>query len=367
MPAIKSLHTLNARGNIMLEVMRDHFDLDPKHMFHLIQGMRHDVEVALSKKGISYNKLKSALVPAQDRREIALVFDTRAIESSWYGREVMEHVIPLFKKEGSHSVLVGDYLDRPGQDDQLFGAFEQAVELRRNIEFHHPTQFFIIYINNLTDTMITHFDNGLRDYKGYAGIADTTYASAFKIYLSTMLVNTFIKHQNIILQGHEPDRDPEENLNMEGYPFEENGYICRSISDDLMGVLLSYKIERPVFPGFEVDTEFALNAVGLTPAALEEFEVDVAAAKLEYLKREKYGSIQRAGLLAITAEQLAALIRSKISANYIYGLTVDQTHNVTKFNIVIELRPSADRPATRLLAALEYRPDPRSLRLITLY
>lgn len=82
MPAIKSLHTLNARGNIMLEVMRDHFKLDPNHMFHLIQEMRRDVEVALSKKGISYDKLKSALVPAQDRREIALVFDTMAIDSS---------------------------------------------------------------------------------------------------------------------------------------------------------------------------------------------------------------------------------------------------------------------------------------------
>ncbi len=367
MPTIKSLHTLNARGNIMLEVMRDHFGLDPKNMFHIIQGMRRDVEVALSKKGISYNKLKSALVPAQDRREIALVFDTMAIDSSWYGREVMEHVIPLFKREGSHSVLAGDYLDRPGQENQLFGAFEQAVELRRNIEFRHPTQFYIVYVNNLTDAMITHFDDGLRDYKGYAGIADTTYVSAFKIYLSTMLVNSFIKHGNIILQGHESDRDPDEDVNMRSYPFEENGYICRSISDDLMGVLLSYKIERPVFPGFEVDTEFALNAIGLTPTALDEFEVDVAAAKLEYLKREKYGSIQRAGLQAISAEQLAALIRSKISANYIYGLTVDQTYNVTKFNIVIELPPAADRPATRLLAALEYQPDPRSLRLITLY
>lgn len=276
-------------------------------------------------------------------------------------------MIPLFKKESSHSVLAGDYLDRPGQEDRLFGAFEQAVELRRNIEFRHPTQFYIVYINNLTDAMITHFDDGLRDYRGYVGIADTTYVSAFKIYLSTMLVNAFIKHGNIILQGHEPDRDPDEDVNMMSYPFEENDYICRSISADLMGVLLSYKIERPVFPGFEVDTEFALNAMGLTPTALDEFEIDVAAAKLEYLKREKYGSIKRAGLQAITAEQLAALIRSKISSNYIYGLTVDQTYNVTKFNIVIELPSAADRIATRLLAALEYQCDPPSLRLITLY
>lgn len=290
-----------------------------------------------------------------------------AIDSSWYGNEVMKQIIPLFERKSNHSVLVGDYLDRHGQEDQLFAAFESAVEPRRDIEFRHPTQFFIVYINNLTDAMVEHFDEGLRDYPGYAGIADMTYGSAFKIYLSTMLVNSFIKHGNIILQGHEPDRSPEEDVNMSGYPFEENGYICRSINDDLMGVLLSYKIERPVFPGFEVDTEFALNAVSLTPMTLDEFEIEVADAKLNYLKSEKSGSMERAGLQAITTEQFTALIRAKISGSYIYNLSADQTHNITKFNIIIELPPAADRLATRLLAALEYQPDRKTLRLITLF
>jgi hypothetical protein len=247
MIATKSLHTLNARGNIMLEVMRDYFNLRPGQMFREIQGMRHMVEDALSKKKISYDKLKSALVPAQNRREIALVFDTIVIGESWYGFDVMKQVIPLFERESNHSVLVGDYLDRPGQEDMLFAAFESAVEPRRAVEFRHLTQFFIVYINNLSDAMIEHFDEGLRGYRGYAGIADMSYGSAFKIYLSTMLVNSFIKHRNIILQGHEPDRSDEDDVNMSGYPFEENGYVCRSIRDNLMGVLLSYKIERPVF------------------------------------------------------------------------------------------------------------------------
>jgi len=245
--------------------------------------MRRAVEDTLAGKNVSYDRLKSALVPAQDRREIALVFDTTAIEQSWYGLPIMKHVMALFERKTNHSVLVGDYLDLPGQSDRLFQAFSDAVDPSRSVEFHHPTQFFIVYINNLTEAMIERFDEGLRSYSGYAGIADTTYASAFKTYLSTMLVNSFIKHGNIILQGHEPDRDPGEDVNMSGYPFEENGYICRSITNDLMGVLLSYKIERPVYPAFEVDTEFALNAVSLTPMALDDCEIDVKEAKLAYL------------------------------------------------------------------------------------
>lgn len=80
-----------------------------------------------------------------------------------------------------------------------------------------------------------------------------------------MLVNLCIKHGKVILQEYELDRDNTEDVNTCGYPFEENGFVCRSINGDIMGVLLSYKIERPVFPGFESDTHFALNAVSTTP------------------------------------------------------------------------------------------------------
>ena len=289
-----------------------------------------------------------------------------AIDSSWYGFDVFKRIIPLFSREGNNSVLLGDYLDC-GREDQLFEAFKSAVQLRRDVEFRHPTQFYIVYINNLTKAMVQHFDEGLRDYPAYVGIADMTYASAFKIYLSTMLVNSFIKHRNVILQGHESDRAPEEDVNMNGYPFEENCYICRSISNDFMGVLLSYKIERPVFPGFEVDTEFALNAISFTPLALDDFRIGVEEAKLTYLKSQKAGSIERAGLQATSSEELAKFIRAKISRSYLYNLCLDQTHNVAKFNVIIELPAVADRNATRLLAALEYQPNRKTLRLITLY
>jgi hypothetical protein len=363
----KSLHTLNARGHVMLEVMRDYFNLSPERMLREIQGLRRTAEDALARKEISYDRLKSALVPDRKRREVAFVFDSKAIESSSYGYDVFERMIPLFDKKSNHSVLDGDYLDRPGQASQLFDAFDEAVELRRDVVFHHPTQFFVVYINNLTDAMVRRFDEGLRGYPPYVGLADMTFSSRFKIYLSTMLVNSFIKHGTVILQGHEPDRSPDEDVNMSGYPFEENGYVCRSVSGDLMGALLSYKIERPVFPGFETDTEFALNAVSATPMALDDFRIDVEEAKLDYLKSQKVGSMARAGLMTVDTARLAAIIRKKVSDSYIYNMMFDAEHNVTKFNIIIELRDVENGKPTRLLAALEYRPVDKVLRLITFY
>ncbi|MFA1753612.1 hypothetical protein [Xanthomonas campestris] len=364
---MKPIHTLNARGNVMLEVTRDYFKLSFRQMQQQIQIMRNSVENELAQKGVSYDKLKSALVPDRERREVALVFDTLSIESSWYGFDVFERIIPLLDKKSNHSILVGDYLNRPRQAEEIFRAFEDAVNLKRSVEFRHPTQFYIVYLNNLTDAMVQRFDEGLAGYKAYVGFAETTYNSAFKFYLSTMLTDLCVKNGSIIIQGHEPDRPRNEDVNMSGYPFENSGFVCRSISSDLQGVFLSYKTERPVIDGFEVDTEFALNAISLLPMVLDDFIIEVDEAKLNYLKTEKSGSMARAGLEAITSEELSGLIKEKIAGNYIYNLVFLEEHDVSKFNIIIELS-SKDIPAvTRILAALEYKPKKKALKVITLY
>lgn len=363
----KSIHTLDARDNIMLEVLRDHFKLSPEEMFREIQQQRLDVEEILKRKGISYDLLKSALVPDRQRKEIALVFDSMSIKSSWYGNDVFKRLIPLFEKKSNHSVLAGDYLDHGQRTAQLFDAFEESVSLRRDIEFVHPTQFYIVYINNLTDAMIKRFDDGLRGYDAYVGIADMNYKSRLKIYLSTMLTNSFIKHRNIIIQGHEPDRDETEDVNMLGYNFEASDFTCRSLSADLMGLMLSYKIERPVFPGFESDTHFALNSVSASPLPIENFAIEIADSKLEYFNSQKLGSMSRAGLLNITSQELSEIIQHKVSDSYIYNMAFNSEYNVVKFNVIVEIGGASRGPQTRLLASLEYRPEEQKLRLITLY
>jgi hypothetical protein len=362
----KPLHTLNARGNVMLEVVRDYFKLPPEQMFREIQALRYSVEEALAFKGIRYDELKTALVPDRQRKEMALVFDTLVIKDSWYGLPVFRRLIPLFSKNSNHSVLAGDYIDTGAGQKLLFEAMREAVTLTRNVDYKHSSQFYIIYINNLTDAMLAGFHKGLLGWEAYVGYADTTYASRFKTLLSTMLVNAFIKHRRFILQGHEDDRPNTEDVNMSGYPFEDYGYVCRSVQAQLEGTLLSYKIERPVFPGFESDTEFSLNAISPNPQPLQDFTIQVEEAKLGYLKSAKFGSIAKAGLEKITADQLAGLIRSKIVASYIYNMSFDETHSVAKFNVIIELPRPDNGGQIRLLAAMEYKPDSKTLRLITL-
>lgn len=368
MKETKPIYTLNARGNIFLEVTRDHFKLGPDRMLREIQGLRQMVEDALALKGLKYENFKSALVPDSTRREVALVFDTKAIKSNSYGYRVAERLIPLFDKNSKHSVLVADYFDRGADQQVMYEAMVEAVKLARDVDWGHSSQFYIVYINNLTPTMIQRFDDGLRDWPAYVGYADTSCASAFKFLISMMAVNVFVKVGALILQGHEDDVPNDEDSNMCGYPFAINGYTCRSIQSTLEGTMLSYKIERPVLPGFEVDTEMALNAISTTPLPLTDFVVEVKEARLGYLRLKKKGSLERAGLEELLADELAALIKGKVSSSYIYNMVYDPSHDVTKFNVIVEV-PSTqtDRSPTRLLAALKYLPAHRTLELITLY
>jgi hypothetical protein len=327
--------------------------------------MRNRVAKILKGKGIAYEDLKAALVPDRKKNEIALVFDSGRIDSSWYGEEVFKRIIPLLDPQTKNSILTGDYIGENNKQEILFEAFNESVYPLRMVNYIHSSQFFIVYINNLTDSAFKKLVDGLADYEAFIGFSDTTYQSRFKTFLSTMLVNLCVKSGRVVIQGHEDDRSDDENLNVSGYPFEENGYKCVSLQATLFDVLLSYKIERPIYPGFEDDTDFSLNAVTTNILRFDDFEIQVEEAKLNYLKSQKAGSLKYAGLEAVTKTELQDIIRGKLLSSYIYNMCYLAEHKTTKFNIILEL-VGVDREPFRLLASLEYQSDSRMLRLITM-
>jgi hypothetical protein len=365
---LRPVHTLNARGHMLLEIVRAEFNLDGAAMLREIQALRREVEEVLGAKGISYDALRPALVPSQKRREIALVFDSTAIDDNFYGRQIFNRYMPLFDARSDHSVLVGDYGTLDDNDEPLLAkALHDTVAPVRPVKYRHSSQFFIVYINNLSNQMFTRFDAGLRPFAGYVGHADMTYGSTFKILLSTMLANGFIKHGRTLIQPHEGDRSNGEDINPSLLDFETLGYTCRSISDNLAGPLLSYKIERPVIDYHDTDTEMALNAVSIKPLPLGDFTICVDEAKAAYARTHNAAAIARAGIDQISASELGDLIASKIRASYIYRLEYQAAFDITKFNVILELSAREGRQPVRLLATLEYRPDNQVLKLITLF
>lgn len=91
----------------------------------------------------------------------------------------------------------------------------------------------------------------------YVGYFNLTYASPIKTVLSSILVRAFLKHKKVIINPTETDVDENSTF----FPFEENGYRVIGIDVLSYGLFLSYKIEREVFPGYEADNRFSINAL----------------------------------------------------------------------------------------------------------
>ena len=363
-----AIHTLDARDHVMLEVMRD--VLDHPDMLTYIQGELAQTDQILKSKGINYTELKTALVPNTQKREIVLVFDRNLIPPGWYGYSVHSKIIPLIPRDSNHSILAGDYIDNRGMQEVLHKMLLDNLRLAsdRKLEYQHSSQYYFVYFNNVSNAIIAKFHTGLSDYEPYVGYIDLTFASPMKTYISSILINIGLKHRKFIIRGFE---DGKEDINISGYPYEENGFVCKCTAETQFMLFLSYKIERPVYPGFETDTEFSLNAINPTFLPLSKLDIRVDIEKFKYLLTEKTGSLKRAGLIADTPENLKALIREKISSNYIYNLSYDKEHDTTKFDILLETPPvdnsSSENTPIRIMVALEYMPTDQTLRLITLY
>lgn len=358
------IFTLEARSNVMLEVMLDRYQLDSATMHREIQRLHTEAIEALERKRISYSELKPALVPQTDHHEAGFIFTTQEIESDWYGREVSRQILPLLDHRSTQSVLCGDLLGHSQQ--VIFNILNESMVLARSFEFVHGTLLYCVYINNLSSAALQRLHKGLSQYHAYLGYIPATYQTRGKTYLSTTLVRSFLKYGRTVLMGHEDDRSDDENVNMAGFPFEDFGYDVRSLRATHFDLFLSFKVERAVYSGFEVDTEMSLNAISRKIVPLQVCTLQLDDTKFEYLKSAKLGKLRKAGLDKLGKEQLAELIKNKIAASYIYNLTFHKQYNVMKFNVIIEVPDRNGGYPTRFAAVLEYKPEEKVLRVVTL-
>jgi hypothetical protein len=357
------IFTVEARSNVFLEVMAEHFRLSESRVFAEIQNSLRELRAILDAKGVAYADLKHALVPSIHNTERAFVFDWTKFEVAGYGREVMHRLLPLLNRNSTQSVLCGDWTARDHFADVLAvsTAAGRSHPILRCNNAVGDTLYFV-YLNNLTRKMASDVDQAFTGYPPYVGSVDLTFASLLKAFLSTMLVRAFVKHQSIVIQGHEGNRDPREDVNLVGYDFAASGYQVRSVPIWLYGLFLSYKIERPVDPEGDTDTRFSLNALSPNPLPMSDLVVILEERKLAYLQREKAGSMKRAALEDLSAQQIARQIRGKLSASYFYNLSRAIDGETLKFDVVIE-----NARESRTVCALEYRPQDMAARVITFY
>lgn len=359
----ETIFTLDARENVFLESMKTKLNLSTEQTYLEIRGQFEKLIDILKEKKTSYEDLKYALVPRADRKEVALAFDTNQIESAAYGSDVFANILPLLESETVVSCLCGAYLGDNKNQIFLRDVFFDEIHEINAATYQHSTQFFIVYFNNLSDRQFRGLTEGLSPYKAFTGYFDLTYSSPIKTLLSPILVRFFVKNRMTLLLSSEENEDGNQTM----YPLEEYGYKCLGIDELCYGLFLSYKIEREIFPGFETDTTFSINAISQNVLEIRDFNLVIDKPKLKYLMENKFDNLERANLHTLSRNQLEEIIRKKLNENYIYNLSYSAKISTAKFNILIEV-PRSDNPnPMKLLAALEYIESNKQLRLITLF
>ncbi len=111
-----SIHTVNTRSHVMLEILRDHYGIVESRMKNEIQRMHVELIEILKAKKIDYAGLRPALVPSMDKEEAIFLFDSSAIDTGLYGRKIFDQLLPLLNSRSTQSILVGDLL---GDDQPL--------------------------------------------------------------------------------------------------------------------------------------------------------------------------------------------------------------------------------------------------------
>lgn len=353
---------MNARSNVFLDVLKSYFNLSEDSLFNEINGAHDDLLNVLNKKNIQYSDLKNALIPQPKKKEAFFIFDSEKTNTGFYGYEIFAELLPLLKKKSNHSVLCGDYGHPHASQQLLKKVLLEQIEAENQIDYKHSSQFFIIYINNLTQQMLTTIRDGLKKYPPYMGSIDGGALTTFKKISTTILVNCFLKcKENIFMAAESGNND---DCNVLGYPFEEYGYKCKCFPDYLYHMFLSYKIERPPLDG-ETDTLFGLNAISPSIIPLDDITVKLKPDRLNYLLKEKNGSLKKANLLNLSHDVLAERIKEKIKTNYIYNLEQNHTYNTLKFAILIDFDPQ--KSSSKILIPFIYRPSKKEIEILSIY
>ena len=208
---------------------------------------------------------------------------------------------------------------------------------------------------------------GLLKYPWFTGFADVTHESKFKSFISCILVHSFIKHKGQIIASHPSDYSDKENINMSGYPFEENGFSFVSINEVSFMPFLSYKIESILSD--EDDVGFSFNALFPKFDSAKKLKFVISDKKwYEYLTSTEAGKkgilLETIGYGPDNRDAFIKEIYKRICASYIYNLRQNNYGDLL-FNVCVDV-PTINGNFRKTLIALKYHPNSGEMSIVTL-
>jgi len=280
------IHTIEARSNMMFNVMKDHFKLSYESIGEDIRSQFHIMKEELDNKNISYPKLKNTLTPQKSKKDICLVFDTTFIDDTWYGHTIFKKYFPIITTYSGVCIFEGDFIASNEHQKRIFHEISKhLIKLNHSI-FKNSCQYYLVYITNLTNNRINKLIDGLKSEQIFTGYFDFTYSSLLKTYISNIIGQRYFMHNNAVVMSMTEDYN-NENINTIGYDFDKYGVKIISISNINYITFLTYKIERP-YTNFDIsDQLFSLSAISNIALPLKNFRIIIDDNKYQYLKTKK--------------------------------------------------------------------------------
>ena len=368
------IYTINTREFLLYPTIKSFFNLSDIDVYKMINDEHLKLLQRLSMKNVQYNNLKRALIPNQekDKKEICFIFDSLQINSNIYGNEIFNKLIPLLDRESTYSILAGDYIDIlkdiPNSQFILKDALKETITEYNSSIYQYSNQYFLIYINSITEKQTQAIIESLKKFCWFYGYADVSLHSRFKTYLSEILSSICIKNKSTIIASHHSDYNDFENINMFGYPFEENGFKFISINEDSFGPFLSYKIES-ILPNKD-DVGFSFNALFPKFDSIEKLKINITDNRWNNYFNNKENKNGKQEILKtldidnIGKDEFTEMIFNQICGKYIYNLRKNEYEDNYLFNVCIELLTKNQRKR-KTTVALKYRPDCGEIEIVT--
>lgn len=259
-----------------------------------IEGRHKILLQEMENKRIDYSKLRTLLTPQKDRQELCLFFDTTKIENAWYGKHVFEEYFPLIADCEGTCVFEGDLIVPDFYQRQMLGLLRNQIILLKDTTYKHSTQYYLIYLNNLSPQKASQIVDRIQQYDDCIGYADTTFMSRLKGVISTTVGQRYLIHKRLVVLPLQFDY--QDGTNLVGYNFEAYSKRVVTIDDISYRSFLCYKIQREAFYLDKSDGLFSLCAVSRNAEDLGSYTIQVADEKFQYLLDNKSGSLAICGL-----------------------------------------------------------------------
>lgn len=361
-----SMHVLNSYTNTSLSSMARYFDFESEQMRRYIRVAHHHATNDLANAGVNYEELKNALIPIRGRREVAFLFDSTVVESGFYGLEVAKLWLPAVQQYGPDKTVIrnGDIILPPWL---IWQQLETLLISNREFPRLHASQYFVVYLTNLSATQLRTLDAAFRTASDiYIGYVDCSTWNPLKAGMLLPQVGLRVKNKMIL--GADQDGDTNAAL----YPIANNGFQVIPIREELYDTFLTHRLDNGVPEWADDDSVMALSVLGGNFGPVSDIEIRVESSRLKYLVEDHGDSIDEAN---VSPELLGAAITEKLSNNLIYNLRLtpgshagepDPNLDAMMFTVQVEFQ-NADGEVRRYQAGIKYRPETHTGELVTFY